>query len=565
MTRMRMLLIGIVLSVLTVAGPAIADETGTHVIGSGWEKDFLKMTNPGKKGFPGGWKLEAVSLKDAAAVLTYKAGKKQVVLHLVHPSTVDKPAAATKQFAMVPAEGSRAEDLPQKLLASLAKRIEKFGKKFTWTLVTGSSSSTALRSGPDKGKRSLKWEPEFPPEAVPFPRLAYRDYGLPSGEVAAWETIRKALAEKKHDEAGELARALAGRNPDSAAAMRASAAALRTVGKGDEAASLLRGVLEKATGLSTEQARDLQLELAASLLQQKKGKAARQVLDKLAAGEKDLSATCAMADALKVLVSEGRTEEAGKLAPPLKARSPRCVVFLHLNMAHVLDDGEALDAAAKTVLEAYPDDHNIIYFWGVHYYEKMEFLKATPIWEKLVDMDPLYPAVAGQYGTAMLASDQLGPEGIKAQLKKLEARPKDPMASFLAGMGLYYQHEYAQARPLLEVAAKAMPHESRGLLYLAMSNYFLGDREVAEKLFEDMEPYAYHDPDVYYCRSLIYRKRDLKRAILEMEKFVNVFLGEGRLSFGPEKVKKALSDLERMKKGEIPELNLPHEPLQIPQ
>lgn len=558
MTRIRMLLIGTVLSVLAVAGTALAEETGTHVIGSGWEKDFLKMTNPGKKGFPGGWKLEAVSLKDAAAVLTYKAGKKQLVLNLVHPSTVEKPAASTKQFAIVPAGTTPAEELPPKVLAALSKRIDRYGKKFTWTLVTGSTASTASRSGPDRNKKSLKWEPEFPPEAVPFPRLAYRDYGLPSGEAEAWEQIRKALTEKKHDEAGKLARALAGRNPESVAVKRASAAALRTIGKGDEATALLEGA-------TAARSRDLQLELAASLLQQKKEKAARKVLDKLAEGDKDLSATCALADALKVLVSEGRTEEAARLAPPLKEKSQRCVVFLHLNMAHVLDDDNALDKAAGIALKGYPDDHNMIYFWGVHYYEKMAFLKATPIWEKLVDMDPLYPAVAGQYGTAMLASDQLKPDGIKAQLKKLETRPDDPMASFLAGMGLYYQHEYAQAKPLLEVAAEAMPHESRGLLYLAMSNYFLGHIDVAKKMFEEMEPYAYHDPDVYYCRSLVYRKSDLKRAILEMEKFVDVFLGEGRLSFGPEKVKKALSDLERMKKGEIPELNLPHEPHQPPQ
>ena len=93
-------------------------------------------------------------------------------------------------------------------------------------------------------------------------------------------------------------------------------------------------------------------------------------------------------------------------------------------------------------------------------------------------------------------------------------------------------------------------------MYLAMAHFFDGDRKLAARMLEALDHHAYQEPDIYYCRSLFYRDHDLPRAIREMEKFLEVFEGENRLRFGKEKVDKARDDLERMRKGEVPDVHL---------
>ena len=563
MTISRFLAAGWILGLLVTATSSEAKESERYVIGSGWERAFLDMTGPGPGGFPGKWQLDGVSIEESEALARYQAGERRVVLRLVHPSTAEKPLAATLRFAIVAGNDVPINSLSKDFLIALEKRIRLHEKEFRWLVAKDPKSSTALREGPsDVGEDSL-WEPQIPRDAKPVGLFRQWNFRLPSDETGAWKTIRTALVENRNKEASRYADSMVKRNPTTVAVLRAAAAVFRVVGSGGRASTLLRSALTiHDGGKPGKRDSNLVLELAASLFLDGKGSEARKVLNGDLAGERTIAPPCREAEALKVLVGEDLAAVARNIAPPLDGKSPRCVVFLHLNIAHGMDDDAGLDTAVGTAMKRYPDDKDLLYFWGYHYFEKLAFDPAISAWKRLVDLDPLYPAVTGQYGSAMLAAGRLDTKGIKQQLDRLKEKPKDPVISFLAGMGYYYQRNYAKARPLLEVMARAMPHETRGRLYLAMSHYFLGDRQTAEEMFEAMGPYAYHDPDVYYCRSLIYRKRDLPRAIREMQKFVDVFVKQGRLSFGQNKVKKALSDLERMKKGEIPELNLPTEPLQ---
>jgi len=93
-------------------------------------------------------------------------------------------------------------------------------------------------------------------------------------------------------------------------------------------------------------------------------------------------------------------------------------------------------------------------------------------------------------------------------------------------------------------------------MYLAMSHFFTGDPEGAMKMLDALEPMAHREPDIYYCRSLVYRFYDMPRAIREMQTFLDVFLEEHRPAFGQQKIDKARSDLERLKKGEVPSVYL---------
>ncbi|NOZ00554.1 MAG: hypothetical protein GXP54_01520, partial [Deltaproteobacteria bacterium] len=97
---------------------------------------------------------------------------------------------------------------------------------------------------------------------------------------------------------------------------------------------------------------------------------------------------------------------------------------------------------------------------------------------------------------------------------------------------------------------------ARAHMYLAMAHFFDGDPKTAERMLDALDSAAYQEPDIYYCRSLFYRGRDLPRAISEMEKFLKVFEGEKRLRFGQEKVNKAREDLRLMRLGKVPDVHL---------
>ena len=98
--------------------------------------------------------------------------------------------------------------------------------------------------------------------------------------------------------------------------------------------------------------------------------------------------------------------------------------------------------------------------------------------------------------------------------------------------------------------------EPRAGMYLAMSHFFTGDVDGAIKMLDALGPVAHREPDIYYCRSLVWRFYDLNRAIKEMQVFLDVFLSENRPAYGQQKIEKAKDDLARMKKGEVPSVYL---------
>lgn len=524
---------------------AVALAEARPVIGPGQEALFLAMGDLGSDGPPGA-RLEGISINRDAVTMTFVAGDRTVRVRLVHPGTAPEAAVRTGRFGLVAAgEGDVSRDLVQ----ALATRIRSLEARFEWAEEPDEPSS-----GPPVGS-VVPFAPALPEDATPFDLLQVPVPALPARAVPAWREARQLLGKGERKGAARKATALARSHPDDPAVLRAAAGILRASGQGRESLALMRKAMDLPGGGGS---RESQVELAASLI------AAGRAEDAWASLAADPDATppeCRRIQILTLLAREGRIDLADAHAPPAGDGSPRCVRVFHLKLAHALGDDDRVEAAAAAGLRAFPDDEPLLYLWGYHYYARRAMDQAIVAWDRLVARNPRFPAVLGQAGTAYLVARRLDRAGVDAMLERLRANPDDLVASFLAGLGLYYLKDYERVVPLLEPVVRAVPDESRARLYLAMAHYFLGHQDTAERMFEDMEPYAVQDPDIYYCRSLIYRKRDLPRAIREMERFLQVFVGEKRLSFGPEKVQKARSDLERMKRGEVPELNLPGDPL----
>lgn len=522
--------------VILATFPAVA----RPVIASGYEPLFLEMARLGPK-MPSGARLEGVSIERDTVTMTYNTRDGLIRLHLVHPDTARDALARTKQFAVLGDDKA-----PSDLVSTLVERIRTLEGRFDWSEeVRGSKTVDQSKTAP--------FAPTLPEDAIPFELMRIPLPTLPERAEAAVRRARDLLAKGEKKAAAQEALSLVQSHPEQAAVLRVAGSILRSAEEAKHAVEVARKVLDLPGG----SVREAQTEFAASLIAAGRFEEALAVLTR----DSGTPAECRWVEALTLLALEGRGDLSWPRVPPFSEKSPRCVALFHLKMAHARDDDDSVDRVATKALTAFPDDEAILYLWGYHYYSKRAMDRAIPPWERLVTRNPRFPALLGQYGTAYLVAQRLDRDGVDRMLKRVNANPDDLVASFLAGLGLYYLKEYERVVPLLEPVVRAVPDESRARLYLAMAHYFLGHQETAERMFDEMEPYAYQDPDIYYCRSLIYRKRDLPRAIREMERFLEVFVGEGRLSFGPEKVEKARSDLERMRRGEIPELNLPGDPL----
>lgn len=481
------------------------------------------------------WTISAISIKVVSATITVTGPSGQTFeLELVHPDTFVNPLARTAKFAIV-ARG----DVTDNVLETLQRCIRSAEVHFEW-----------LR--------------RVSPSAVPVHNLNRVTVNLPDDiSRRKWEEAIR-LAESGDAEAALTAvNELVRLYQDSIEVRRAAAAVARIAGDGRAASNFL-----KLNNLPQGDFRRLYLELAASieLLAAKEGSA----IDKMAALaiETRLASeyprlypdvTCARADALTILLQEGRIGEVSRALTDIDAS--RCMRLLAIKVAMARGNDAEVDEASKAALKDFPDDTDVLFIWGTHYYNKAELHRAVEIWDRLAEIEPDYPTLLGQYGTAYLVSGRLDWKTTDDLLALTRKNPDDLVANYLAAIGLYYVKDYVGVIPLLTRVVNVMPEEPRARMYLAMASFFAGDAMKALLMMEALDDFAYQEPDIYYCRSLIYRSFDLERAIREMERFIEVFEGQKRLRFGEQKVRKAKSDLELMKKGVVPDVSLPPEPV----
>lgn len=523
-----------------VAGAARADEgpagTPAYAIPEAMGPRIVDMAKVDGEPDAEGLTLQGVSTQVVSAILTYRDGSgREVRLELAHPETAGEAVARTRSFAILAPGGS---PVPPGLVAALKRRIEAREDGFEWARPVRAAA--------------------VPADPLNRPRYALTDR-------RAQETWRRGVGcLQTGDLKGAVreARALLARHGEDPEAARAAASLLRRAGR---AADAVRALAPVSSGAGGDASRlGARTEWVASLELAGDPRAATAASD-LARDFPRLfpAAACARYEALGVLLQEGLAREADRLGGPDDPGSdaPACAHWFRVKAAMALGDDREVDRRAGQALRAFPDDPDIRFLWGTHYYRKgadPEALgRAIAAWDPLVRRDPRYPTLLGQYGTAVLVAGRLDREAADRMVAEARKDPDDVVTNYLAGLGLYYQKRYSEVIPFLEKAARAVPDEPRARMYLAMAHFFSGDRETAGRMLEALEPYAYQEPDINYCRSLFYRSHDLPRAIREMERFLEVFEGEHRLRFGEQKVRKAKDDLERMRRGEVPPVELP--------
>jgi len=168
-------------------------------------------------------------------------------------------------------------------------------------------------------------------------------------------------------------------------------------------------------------------------------------------------------------------------------------------------------------------------------------------------LDPQFPLLLSHYGSMFFTSFQFMTEDeIDAFIAaRLADNPADVIGNYLKGVWLFYKHwDYEGCIRQLEAVLKLQKlasMEPRVYAYLALSNFYLGRQKEAESLAnKSIEVGQDRDGDSYYIRSIILRKDNLPQAVSDIEKYLELSKGPGKVKLDRKQrwLKQELADLK---------------------
>jgi len=541
-----------VLISFALAGNLHAKPPSGYVIPDGMEQILLEIAKIDSA------TLTAVRVDFNKVLITYEDGKARVELALVHPSYSGSSLFVTKKFAVV----SVSEPSPSEaLLSSLRARITALEDRFEWAFVgeakrepdpaislpilglTRDTSSPILL-----GVSSVGETPVLPP--VPLTKDL---------QGFAEKAKRESDPRKLRKIASEILKVKDGQTP----VKRLAAFTLRRAKDFSGALSLLDDALRDELQTKNRVDPMLLIERLACLLATESKTLVREALETMQSVYR-FDPDCAVAEGIDVLLREGLKDIALKVSKGMLEGNKVCQlrVAMRLYGAHRSSKGVfsvilRLIEGKKTALDLNSEELDLLFGCAEYFTATKEFHLALRCADLLVKKDPSYPNALEILGSLYIGAGFLTRKSLEAMILLAKERKDDLVASYLAGLGLYYAERYKECIPFLEPVVKNFPNESRPAMYLAMAYFFAGDTEKALNMLEALEPFAKSNIDIYYCRSLVYREFDRQRAIEELEKFLTASIEEGRLHFAESKVEKAKSDLEALRRGEVPSPHLP--------
>ncbi len=178
-----------------------------------------------------------------------------------------------------------------------------------------------------------------------------------------------------------------------------------------------------------------------------------------------------------------------------------------------------------------PPDIVAEYRRGLDLYRQGKHREALDVFVNLARKRPRYGGVLALV-VANLAPLQPTAARVEELAREADAHPDDPLRQFIAGVAAHYSAHYRARTPeekialyrkcieYLERCRKAYAFEPRVYIYLAVSHYRLGHQKQAEQLIERAAELSAEDPDVFYCRAEIYHRKDPRRALADLDRYL---------------------------------------------
>ena len=191
---------------------------------------------------------------------------------------------------------------------------------------------------------------------------------------------------------------------------------------------------------------------------------------------------------------------------------------------------------------------------GANNKSREDLEKAFNYWVRIAEKDLHYPFLCKSMGSVFsFYSEHLSADEIETLIGgRLKKDPDDVVGHWLRGMLLFYNNmDYDKSLIHLEQVLAAIPDDPRVWVYTALDHFYLGHQAEAERRVERaIEVAAGKDPDAFYVRSIIIRKKNLPLAIKDIERYLDASEGADKVKY--EKKQKWLrQELENLKQGKM--------------
>ncbi len=114
--------------------------------------------------------------------------------------------------------------------------------------------------------------------------------------------------------------------------------------------------------------------------------------------------------------------------------------------------------------------------------------------------------------------------------------PTDATSAFIVGTILHHNDQWAESNRYLERSQNAFATEPRQYIYTGMNYFRMGNQAEGERLIEHAMKLGSSDPDIYYCRAVVWTLKDPKRAAADLETYLKMTAGS-RETYAPKEIK----------------------------
>ena len=472
-----------------------------------------------------GWRLVGAAIEAGHVDVRYSATSpaREVVLQLLHPSAAQEGDVVTTTFAIRAISGA---DDASGLSSSLAEVMERVASSWRWrdrsaTIGGGAKSEAFAAASAPLGQAHLAMRTGDHETAEGFLAEALsRRSCLTRIKDRVWLQVEVGLALiglGLHDGGDDLLRE----------ALQEAAPALTTPGdEGQRALSLQR---LRANALLDP---DFPIAKELSALREAAGDA--PLCDELIVGA-DLTEMGRSAEVLtlyRALV---------KAAPPACPRAWRMVG----SVAFDARDYRGLERFFEAGAERFPEHVGVV----SHVANYLKFVdrrdEAIALFEGFVRAGNLDNDVIGEL-FGLYARRGVSDEMLQGFITRADADARNKSDAFFAGALLHYKGEFERSSGYLRRALPELDGVPRVHLYLGMNAHRTGDPSAAQRHVLRAVEVGPNDPDVYYCRGIVFMDDDPAAALADLGRYLE--MTHGSFDVPPAK-QKVVEDIYQKLKG----------------
>ena len=183
------------------------------------------------------------------------------------------------------------------------------------------------------------------------------------------------------------------------------------------------------------------------------------------------------------------------------------------DVAPLLEKGAAL----------HPADAEVVMQLATYYKFIDRRADAIALLEKLLEAGGRDGDLFGDLLGLYARSPEFTTKYAKTFVEKADQHPDDPVANFFAGALLHYTHDYPRSTAYLRKAEGKLTEIPRLYLYIAMNEHRGGgSHELAKTYILKAVGAGTHDPDVFYCRGVIFMDDDPRAALADLDRYLAV-------------------------------------------